>query len=174
VLAREAPGRLFIGVDASAAGLRELSNRALRLGLSNVLYVRAAVEALPPELRGLADRITVILPWGSLLSAVARPVVPVLADIRALGRPGAKVTAVMGVDPVRDRAEAVRLGLPDLGRGHFAGPLAEGYAAAGLTVSSVRAIGPDGLARWPSSWAGRLTHGAARPLFVVEAQVREG
>ena len=66
VLAREAPERLFVGVDASAAGMRERSGRACRSHVPNLLFVRAAVEALPPELTGIADDVTVVLPWGSL------------------------------------------------------------------------------------------------------------
>jgi 16S rRNA (adenine(1408)-N(1))-methyltransferase len=149
-----------------------VSNRALRSRLGNVLYVRAAVESLPPELLGIADRLTVILPWGSLLAAVARPELAVLQGIRALGRPGATLTVVLGVDPVRDRAEAIRLGLPMLDHGHLRGSLAEGYAAAGLAVESVRAIGPEGLLHWPSAWAVRLAHGVPCSLFELEARVQ--
>jgi hypothetical protein len=72
-MARESPKRLFVGVDANASALHQVSGRALRAGVRNVLYVRAAMEDLPAELAGAADRVTVVLPWGSLLAAVARP-----------------------------------------------------------------------------------------------------
>src|SRR5262245_43860060 len=112
--ARREPERLFIGLDASAAGMAALANRALRERTANVLFVRAAVEALPAQLHGRADQLTVILPWGSLLAAVARPHVPTLAGLRALAREGARLTVVLGPDPVRDRAELRRLGLDDV------------------------------------------------------------
>ena len=160
---------MFIGVDANAAALRELSGRAARDGPSNTLYVRAAVEALPHELAGVADRITIVLPWGSLLAAVARPQVPWLRGIRALGRPQARLTVVMGIDPIRDRAEADRLGLPALEAAHLDGPLRAGYAEAGFTVRSVRPVAPAQLAEWPSTWAKKLAHGHARSVFRIEA-----
>lgn len=94
-LAREAPERLFVGIDANAAGLRERSGRAERAG-ANVVYVRAAVEDLPPELAG--------------------------------------------------------------------------YAAAGFSITSVRPMSSDQLARWPSTWARRLAHGRARPAVQIEAR----
>jgi hypothetical protein len=170
MFARLAPDRLFVGLDASVAGLRDMSTRATRAGLLNVIYVRASVEDPPAELVDLADRVTAILPWGSLLAAVARPVVPLLRNVRRLCAPDARLTVVLGVDPERDRAEALRLALPALDERHFEGALAAGYTAAGFNVTSVRALTPEELARWPSSWARRLAFGRPRPVFQVEAR----
>jgi hypothetical protein len=171
-LAARDTDRLFIGVDANAAALRELSGRAFRARTPNLLYVRAAVEAPPPELSGVADRVTVVLPWGSLLAAVARPSPEALLRIRGLCRPGAALTLVLGVDAARDRAEAIRLGLPALDEAHLRGPLSAAYAAAGFAVESVAPLASSQLARWPSTWARRLAHGHARPVFQIEARAR--
>lgn len=146
-----------------------MSGRAARAGLANLLYVRAGVERLPRELAAVADRITVILPWGSLLAAVARPSLA-LQGIRALCAANAALTVVLSVDPARDGAESRRLGLPLLDEAYLGGPLATCYAVAGFTVRSVRAIGPDQLAGWPSTWAKRLAHGRAR--FVIQIDAR--
>ena len=169
-LAKAAPERLFIGLDASVAALQELSGRAARAGLGNLIFVRAAVEALPPELHGVADRVTVVLPWGSLLAAMARPSVAVLHGVRALCGAGALLTFVVSVDAARDFAEAGRLGLPLLDSAHLAGPLAAGYAAAGFAVCSAQPLDADQLARWPSTWARRLAHGRARPVLQIDAR----
>lgn len=145
----------------------------MRERLGNVLYVRSGVEALPCELRGRADRVTAILPWGSLLGALARPVVPVVRGVRDLCRPGALLTVVFGIDPARDLYEAQRLGLPELSDAHFAGELATGYAAAGFHVGTVRPLAAAELSRWPSSWARRLAFGGeARRVFEIEARAR--
>jgi 16S rRNA (adenine(1408)-N(1))-methyltransferase len=157
-------------VDANAAGLRDVSRRALRAGLTNLVYVRAAVEDLPAELGGVADRVTVVLPWGSLLAAVACPWPAVLQRIRRLCRLDATLTVVLGVDPVRDSAETDRLALPPLAGAHFRGALADGYRAAGFTVSDVRAIGLELLSEWPTTWARRLAHGRPRAVFRLEAR----
>jgi 16S rRNA (adenine(1408)-N(1))-methyltransferase len=65
------PTTLVIGIDANAASMAERSRRAAgptrRGGLANALFVLAAVEAPPEELRALAARVTVLFPWGSLL-----------------------------------------------------------------------------------------------------------
>ena len=89
-----------IGVDASADGLREASRRALakpaRGGLSNLVFGRLSLAEAPATLAGLADELTVLLPWGSLLAAVARPGAGGLAALRALGKPGAGLRIVFG------------------------------------------------------------------------------
>jgi 16S rRNA (adenine(1408)-N(1))-methyltransferase len=168
-LARADPGRLFVGIDANADGLREVSGRAARARLGNLLYVRAPVEDLPPELAGVADCLTVVLPWGSLLAAVARPVVSVLRGIRGLCRPGARLSVLLSVS-ARDRSEAARLGLPALDEAHLRGALAAGYEAAGFAVGAVRLLDREALAGWPSTWARRLAQGRPRPVFRIDAR----
>jgi 16S rRNA (adenine(1408)-N(1))-methyltransferase len=170
-LARREPDRLFIGLDASAAGMAALANRALRARLDNVLYVRAAVEALPPELGGTADRLLVVLPWGSLLAAVARPSVPLLRALRALGRPGARLTVVLGPDPVRDQAELRRLGLGDLDATVRGARFAADYADAGWALRGVQALDAPALSAYPSTWAAQLARGRGRH-FIELAAVR--
>ena len=115
----------------------------------------------------MADRITVVLPWGSLLAAVGRPGAPALAGIRALCQPQATLSVVVSVAG-RDLREASRLGLPPIDGSYFQ-DLAVGYAAAGFTVASVRPLDLDELAAWPSTWARRLAHGRPRPVFQVDA-----
>jgi hypothetical protein len=138
--------------------------------MPNLLYVRASVEALPPELNGAADRLTVILPWGSLLAAMALPVVPVLQGLRALCQLRAALTVVLAIDPARDRAEVARLSLPSFDAAHLEGALVTGYADAGFTVDAVRPLSAGELSRWPSTWAKRLAHGRPRSVFQVDAQ----
>jgi 16S rRNA (adenine(1408)-N(1))-methyltransferase len=62
------PDRLVVGVDANVAGMTAASRRAAarpsRGGLPNALFVVAAAEALPAELDGVADMVTVHFPWG--------------------------------------------------------------------------------------------------------------
>ena len=161
-----------MGVDANASGLRELSGRAFRARLSNLVYVRAAVEALPLELAGAADRVTVVLPWGSLLAAVARPVVDVLRGVRALCRPEGRLTIVLAPHPVRDVEETRRLGMPPLDASCLAATLEQGYADAGFDLVRVRTLDAGQALRWPSTWARRLAHAADRSFVEMEARAR--
>lgn len=102
--ARANPKTLVIGIDANAENMREQSHRAAakpaRGGTPNALFVHATLEALPEELEGLATRVTILFPWGSLLRAVWTGD---LADIRKIARPDAAIEAVVAISP-RDRA----------------------------------------------------------------------
>ena len=89
------PDTLVIGIDASAGAMAEASRRAARParrgGLPNALFVVAAAEALPPELDGVADVVTIQLPWGSLLRgalALDEDVAARHRRPRRAGRPG--------------------------------------------------------------------------------------
>lgn len=112
-----------------------------------------------------------MLPWGSLLAAVARPDPTLLANMRALSEPGGRLTVVLGPDPVRDRAELQRLGLelPEDAVGWLV-RLADAYASAGWRLLEARSLGRDEIERWPSSWARRLVHGTPRRFVELHAQ----
>ncbi len=81
------PDVLFVGVDAIADNLRDASRRAG----ANALFGRLALEEAPGELAGLADRLTILFPWGSLLRAVTSAEPDALARLRALCKAGAEV-----------------------------------------------------------------------------------
>jgi len=127
------------------------------------------VESLPVELAGVADQVTAVLPWGSLLAAIALPRPEVLRGIRAICQPGARLTVVLGSDPARDGAELLRLGISSLAPSSLASRLAFGYAGAGFTLGAVRGVEPSRLARWPSTWAARLARGDGRAFVELEA-----
>jgi hypothetical protein len=141
----------------------------VRERLPNLLYVRAAVEALPAELASLADGVTVVLPWGSLLAAVARPRVDVLRGVRALCRPGAALSVLLGHDPRRDEAELRRLGLPPLDAASLEAALAAGYDDGGFRLHAVRAAPAAEVAALPSTWARQLAHGRDRRFIRLDA-----
>jgi 16S rRNA (adenine(1408)-N(1))-methyltransferase len=69
------PERLVLGLDSHADGMADASRRAARAagrgGRPNARFAVAALEALPAELDGLADLVTVHFPWGTLRTAAA-------------------------------------------------------------------------------------------------------
>jgi hypothetical protein len=113
--------------------------------------------------------VTVVLPWGSLLAAVAQPCVPVLRAIRGLCRPGAHLSVILAIDASRDRVELHRVGLTAFDAAHLHGALAAAYAAAGFDRIRARGITREELGRWRTTWAGRLAHGRERQAIAIEA-----
>jgi len=159
-----------VGVDAVAEAMAETSRRAAakptRGGAPNAMFLCAAAETLPGLLAGAADEITVHYPWGSLLRALASPEVAVLAKLAALGKPGASFTALINVQPLRDAAQAGRLGLAGAALLHDPGRLAAEYARAGLERLRVRDVTGEPVPE--TSWAKHLAV-SKREVWRLEA-----
>lgn len=138
--------------------MRRVSARAAagpaRGGLPNALFVRAAVERLPPELTGVSA-LQVVMPWGSLLHTVLGGDPQALAGLAAACRPGASFLIALNLHawrpPVPDVAD---LPEPDPAWAHET--LATAYAAAGLRLGQVRHLTGHEVADLHSSWARRL------------------
>lgn len=173
--ARQNPRKFYIGIDANAQPLAKISEKIYRKpakgGLPNVLFIQAAVEALPPELDGVADEVHVHFPWGSLLRAVATGENAVLRGLRRLCAPGALVEIIIGLDPERDQSAIETLGLELLTPGFLEKTLVPRYEASGFEVLEQGVLGP---AEWPkltTSWARRLQGSPGRALIYLIARV---
>ena len=145
--ARAEPSRFFVGIDANAENLASASRRAAakpqRGGCANALFVQAAAEAPPSELEGLADSLTVLLPWGSLLAAVtALLCVAAVSLFFRLSRAGVAMRALAD-----DQQAAMAVGV-DIHR-YFS-----------ITWAMQRELADLG-----TSWSGRLAHGRARRFY---------
>lgn len=77
-----ASGHFAIGVDTCREQLREVARRAPE----NALYLIADALALPDALAGLATRITINFPWGSLLRGLLQADDGLLAGLRTVSR----------------------------------------------------------------------------------------
>ena len=150
-----------MGADPVAAAMAEASRRAAlparRGGLPNALFVVAAAEALPAELAGTAGRVTINLPWGSLLRAALALDPAGAAGIAGLLAPGGEVELLLapaardGLDPALD----VRRRLDD--------GLAADWAAFGLELVEAGPATAADIERTRSTWARRLGLRAGDP-----------
>src|SRR5262249_54837631 len=141
-----------------------------RGGVANAVFVHASVEALPVTLQQLATRLSVLLPWGSLLRAVVAPDPAVLAGLRAICCDRAELRVVFGIDAERDR----KAGLPEPLEEHVFGALPAAYRAAGFAVR-VQTLSPDAIARLPTTWAKKLAFGGgARRFYMIDGRVIDG
>lgn len=147
--------------------MREASRKALRGDVGNLLFVRAAAEALPEELVGLATALTVLLPWGSLLRAVAGPDPSVLAGVRALAAPGASLLVVMGYDAGADPTTAGSLA--PLTRERLVDEVVPRYRDAGFAMRVTPASLTD-LRGLGTTWASRLAFGRERSFWQLSGR----
>ena len=172
--ARRNADRLYIGIDPSPRPLARISEKIHRRpekgGLSNVLFIRAAVEDLPTELDGLADEVHVHFPWGSLLRAVAAGEEVPLRNIRRICAPGASLEVVIALDAERDSSEIKRLGLEPLTTQFVESVLVPRYQAAGFEVSENGAMPSSDWPKFHTSWAGRLKGQSCRSMVYIIAR----
>jgi 16S rRNA (adenine(1408)-N(1))-methyltransferase len=164
---------LFIGSDANAAGLTEVAWRAARKpargGVSNLICIAEPVDVLARELPAAADRVTIILPWGSLLRAVAAPDLDSLRHISRLCLPGADVDIVLSYDELRDARQGILFPGGAFDYGHIA-RLTRAYREAGIQVETANRLSQKELASLETTWAKRLAFGRPRKVWRVCAK----
>jgi 16S rRNA (adenine(1408)-N(1))-methyltransferase len=145
---------LVLGIDPVASAMAEASRRAARPvrkgGVPNAGFVVASAEASPPELAGLARRVTVNLPWGSLLRGALALDPAVAAGIAGLLRPGG-VAELLVAPAARNRLAA------DVDvAARVADSLEADWRSLGMAVEEARpATGAD-LAATRTTWGRRL------------------
>jgi 16S rRNA (adenine(1408)-N(1))-methyltransferase len=173
--ARQNPRKFYIGVDANPRPLEKVSEKVHRKpakgGLSNILFIQAAVEDLPTELDGIADEVHVHFPWGSLLRAVAVGDKKVLENLRRICSLDALLEVVIGLDAKRDRTEMERLGIHPMTTDYVDKVLGAHYRNAGFEICERGTILPSEWPKLQTSWARRLKGHANRSLAYFIARV---
>jgi 16S rRNA (adenine(1408)-N(1))-methyltransferase len=161
-LAQSDPTTLAIGFDPNVDALDRPSRLAAKRG-DNPLFLRAAIEAPPPELAALADLLYVYFPWGSLLRGLVQPDDVVLANMAGLMKDGASFHLMLTYHPVRDAS----LGLPELSEAHFSERLAPDYRRRGLRMEEWRRATEEEIVDSHSSWSKRLRSNKQRLVWSV-------
>ncbi len=176
--ARADPATLFVAVDSDAETLSDYAFRASRKpargGVENAVFVVAAVEALPSELVGIADRVRVNFPWGSLMrgllepdASMVKPDASIVRAVLSLAKPGGRVELVMSYDPSHDTGAFHGPSLPVLDSNYLDSTLLPAYASAGAVVVESRRLTQDEALAIPSTWGRRLLHARPRDVFWV-------
>jgi hypothetical protein len=145
-LAEAQPNWFVIGIDACRENLHDLS----RAGLANALYLIANARALPAELGGLADRLTINFPWGSLLTSLRDGDPGLLGGLLSMARPGAGLEIRLNGDALAEAGMDLESG---------AAAIDAVLAGNGFRVRAARMLGPAELKAFPSTWARRLACG---------------
>jgi 16S rRNA (adenine(1408)-N(1))-methyltransferase len=145
--------------------MAETSRRAARKptkgGRSNALFVVASAEQPPAELVGRADRIDIVLPWGSLLRGTLALEPAAARGIVSLLRPGGTAAAFVSVAD-RDAVDVPRL------REDSCPEIAARWSAFGACLAGFRRASAEEVAATGSTWAKRLAGDAARAVWRLE------
>lgn len=157
-LAKRDPGTVYIGVEPNHASLIDVSRAARRAAGpadANVCYVLGSWQDLPGELSGMAARVTVLFPWGSLLQAAATADDTFLDAIRGIAAPGAQLELLTAIDAVTDAGELRRLGLDGLEPER----IAEAWRSRGLAVEQAQLAASH---PYQTTWWRRIRHRPGR------------
>jgi 16S rRNA (adenine(1408)-N(1))-methyltransferase len=139
-------------------------------GLSNVLFVQAAIENLPEELNETADEIHIHFPWGSLLRAVALGDKAVLEGLRRICAPNCLIEIFIGIDEERDKSEIERLELPKFSFNYLENNLIAKYEAAGFEILEKGFLNSSDWSKLETFWARKLQGGSNRKVTYLILQ----
>jgi len=169
--ARTDPETLYVAIDPDAETLADYAFRASRKpargGVDNAVFVVAAVEALPPELTGIADLVRVNFPWGSLMRGLLEPRPVVIAAVSSLLKQGGVIEIIMSYDPAHDTNAFAGDPLPALDASYLLSTVVPAYEANGLNVTTHRRLTQDEALAVPSTWGRRLLHARPRDVYFL-------
>jgi hypothetical protein len=159
--AQQDPVLFAIGVDACRENLRDVTRAAAANTLFAIANVTEQRCTLFDEMRGLATRVTINFPWGSLRDGFLTGNPALLDGLWTMMRPGARLE-------VRLNASALAEAGWDL---HSGGrQAAESLASAGLQVRASQMLSAAELRLLPSTWARRLAFGRDPQTILIWAQ----
>lgn len=145
-IARGCPSSLVIGIDTCRENLRATSRAAPR----NALFVIANALALPRELHGLATRVTINFPWGSLLAALLDGDPALLDGLVALVEPGATLEIRLNQGALVEAGRTLEAGVMRITWMLYE----RGFRTGRPVMLDARA-----LRVYPTTWARRLAYG---------------
>jgi putative methyltransferase len=146
-VARTRPNWFALGVDAC----RENLSKASRKAPPNALYVIANALALPSELRGMASKVTINFPWGTLLTGLLDGEPILLEGLLAIARPGAALEIKLNAGALSEAGYTLESGGAQVRQALYEG----GFAV----VGDLQWLDGRGLRRCQTTWAKRLAYG---------------
>ena len=153
-MARAYPDSLAIGIDACRENLLEHSRRAPE----NAVFLVANALALPVELTGIAMRLTINFPWGSLLAGLLDD--PAFcARLASLVCPGATLEVAVNGGALAEAGWTLEEG---------AARIQSNLRTVGCALRTPQAWGVTELRACPTTWARRLAFGRdPRAVFLT-------
>ena len=148
-----------IGIDSCRENLHEQS----RARVPNALFIIAGAPALPPELNGLASRITVNFPWGSLLRGLLADDPAFLDGLQAISHDVASIEIRVNAGAMIEAGTSLAAG---------AAQISNMLAASGWQVNAPAQLSSAALRSFPSTWARRLAFGRDPRALLISGALR--
>jgi 16S rRNA (adenine(1408)-N(1))-methyltransferase len=158
-VARTRPTWFAVGVDACRDNLRVASRKAP----GNALYVIANALALPGELGGMASKVTINFPWGSLLTGLLDGDPMLLEGLLAIARPEAALEVRLNGEALAGAGYTL-----ESGGARVRQALHEG----GFDVGDLVRLDARELRQCHTTWAKRLAYGRDPRAVCLRATLR--
>lgn len=161
---------LYIGVDPSQKQLEIYSKKAQKDKLENTLFVLGSVEFFPEELFGIAQSVSVLLPWGTLLKGIVFGDASILTTIQNLFNPTTpgELEIIFGYTREAEPSEVERLNLENLRPEYVRNNIAASFLRYGFEGGTITTLTKEDLFRFDTTWAKRLTFGQDRPVYYLK------
>jgi 16S rRNA (adenine(1408)-N(1))-methyltransferase len=159
-VARTCPNWFALGVDACRENLRKASRKAP----PNALYVIANALALPRELDGMASKITINFPWGTLLTGLLGGEPMLLEGLLAIARPGAALEIRLNAEALSEAGYTLESGGARVRQALYDG----GFEVA----DDLLWLDARGLRRCQTTWSKRLAYGRDPRAVCLRAMLR--
>lgn len=149
----------FIGLDACRENLRENSRDCP----ANALYLIASAQSLPAGLDGLAAKITINFPWGSLLRSLLEGDTALLDGLTRIARPDAELTIRLNGGALAEAGWALEAGT---------WRVYDSLQSAGFQARQPQPLGAADLRACPTTWARRLAVGRDPRGWAISARIQ--
>ncbi len=150
------PGVLSMGVDAARENVRPASRRAP----ANAIFLIANVDKLDADLMGIADRVTVNYPWGSLLEGLLDGRSSAWDALTTVMKPSVELELTLNAETLDRAGSGVDAGLQ---------MLCDALGARGFTVQTVQRLDREDMRRMASTWSRRLAFGRRPHAIRIQA-----
>lgn len=150
------PTSLFIGVDPAPKQMEEFSKKVVRKKLLNCIFAIGALDNLPQELYMRADKLYILLPWGSLLSAIAKPSIDSIKQINFVLKTKAEIEIVFGYAPELEPNQTTRLALDEVTMDSFEKEAAPLFETIGFKIVEQKVLSSAELKNLESTWGKRI------------------
>ncbi len=155
------PDTLFIGIEPASKQVEIYSRKVARKKLENILFVVGSFELLPKELYGCADKLYIILPWGTLLKAVAEPTDENVTTLKSLLKPIAEIEIIFGYDSELEPTQTSRLQLNEIDENK----IIHKFEAEGFKLAQSSMLSSTEIKKLESTWGKRIGTTSERKIF---------
>jgi 16S rRNA (adenine(1408)-N(1))-methyltransferase len=166
--ALRSPNTFFIGIDPNQKQLEMYSKKALKNKITNISFVLNSIENLQEDFNGIADVVTINLPWGSLLQAIALPNETIITKFSTMLKTNGILKIIFGYTQETEPGEVNRLGLSIIDLNYINKAIGPAFQQQRLKLTNAHLVQKSELKNFESTWSKKLSFGKDRPIYYIE------